>query len=255
MIPLPPKKAIQHAFDRAAHRYDEAASLQKYVCKQLLDGLHLSEDTLDVLDAGCGTGLGSALIAQRYPKAQITQLDLSLAMLNQSVFPKKILGDLEQLPIREHRFDLYWSSLSVQWCNLDQALHEAHRVLKPGGHLAIATLGLDTFQELRHAFAQLDPFNHTLAFLDSQQIHDLSLSRGFKNLKMQVETKISYHPNLTALLHSIKAVGANQISNANPAARKLSRSGFEKLSNAYETMRTPAGLPLRYQVIRVYAHR
>lgn len=265
MIQLPDKKAIQSAFDRAATRYDQASSVQKKICQQLLDGLNFftpphqtfnacRENDFRVLDAGCGTGFGSGLIAQRFPQAQITQLDLSLAMLQQTLLKHKVVGDLEQLPLSAQVFRLYWSSLSVQWCELNPVLSEAFRVLKPGGQIAMATLGISTFDELKQTFAQIDHFNHTLEFVDSQAVFDAAASAGFQNIKVCQHTETTYHHSVVALLHSIKAVGANQIPHTTQS-RKLNRTALKQLANAYESLRTDAGLPLSYQVIRLYADR
>lgn len=251
-LDLPRKRAVQQAFDRAAARYDQAASIQKQICHRLFADINLIKNPETILDAGCGTGFGSQLLCRRYPFAQIAQLDLSMSMLKQNEQPIKTVGDLEQLPIANNAVDLYWSSLSVQWCDLTSVLQEAHRVLKPAGTMAIATLGRQTFRELRTAFAQIDTQSHTLNFVDSLQVEHTAKTLGFSKLCVLTHTETTYHANLGNLLHSIKAVGANQIDYSNHR-RPLTRQALAHLTDNYEKMRTAQGLPLTYQVIRLYA--
>ena len=66
---LPEKHRIRAAFSRAATTYDAAAVLQREVCRALLDALTTTAtcSPADILDAGCGTGYGARLLAERWP--------------------------------------------------------------------------------------------------------------------------------------------------------------------------------------------
>jgi len=76
------KRRIRTNFARAANRYEMAAVLSREVCSRMLERLDLVRlDPAHVLDAGSGTGLAARSLAQRYPHAQITRVDLSLPML------------------------------------------------------------------------------------------------------------------------------------------------------------------------------
>ena len=75
-----------------------------------------------------------------------------------------LAADIEALPFATQRFDAWWSSLSVQWCDPARVFAEAARVLRPQGRLAVSTLGPATFHELRSAFSTVDRYRHTLPF-------------------------------------------------------------------------------------------
>ena len=55
------------------------------------------------------------------------------------------------------------------------------------------------------------------------------------------------------LLQAVKAIGANRVG-AGRRSGLLGRAAFRRAEMACETLRTPAGLPLTYDVITLYAH-
>lgn len=256
----PSKARIRLSFERAAPSYDKAATVQRRICVSLLQQLQLTQPVSAppperLLDAGCGTGYGLTLLKKHFPLAEMLGLDLSPAMLKRT--PQGTLslgGDLEHLPLADNSIDLYWSSLAVQWCDLGKALHEARRVLRSGGRLAIASLGPATFSELRQAFSGIDNHQHTLEFLSPEQITVLAQQAGFATVHLQKSTETAHYADFKTLLRAVKAVGANQLGSGRRTSL-LSRSAFEKAATAYEACRSPAGLPLTYDVITLIAEK
>ena len=248
----PSKARIRQSFERAAPTYDSAAGIQRLICRQLLDGLPAINPNR-LLDAGCGTGYALADLQQRFPAAQAVALDLSSAMLHRVSRPcDRLAGDLEHLPLADASLDLYWSSLAVQWCDLPAVLREARRTLRPDGLVALASLGPETFHELRHAFAGVDAYRHTLPFHDTAEIRQMASDAGFATVDVKKDTKTAHYVDLKTLLRAVKAIGANQIG-AGRRTGLMSRAGFQRAEAAIETLRTPAGLPLTYDVITLYA--
>lgn len=249
----PAKARVRLSFERAAASYDSAAIVQRRICEQLLAGLPGSFQPDLILDAGCGTGYAHNLLRTRFPECSQLSLDLSMAMLRQNPGKgQRIAGDLERLPLRDRSIDLYWSSLAVQWCALEQVLAEARRVLKSGGQLAISTLGPATFHEMRSAFRTVDTHQHTLAFSPAAAIQQLLAEAGFATTTLLSRNETLHYPDLRSLLHAVKAVGANQLG-AGRRAGLMSRSALSRLENAYERQRQTDGLPLSYDVILIYA--
>lgn len=251
----PSKSRIRAAFGRAAGRYDQAATIQRTICQRLAELIPADCAPQRLLDAGTGTGYALGLLGERFPGAEPVALDFAPAMLARVPPPTgRVAGDIEALPLATASIDLYWSSLAVQWCDLRRALSEARRVLRPGGHLLLATLTSETFGELRQAFAGIDTHRHTLAFEPPAAIANALSATGFRIGKQQREHHVAHFPDLVALLGSIKAIGANQLGDSRRRAL-LGRGAFRQAAATWETLRTPAGLPLSYDTLLFAATR
>lgn len=91
----------------------------------------IDEPVERALDVGTGTGIGARAIAERYPGAEVSGVDVSPAMLEEArrnvdgvSFQE---GDAAKLPFRDGEFDL------VAHSNMIPFLDEVARVLRPGG--------------------------------------------------------------------------------------------------------------------------
>src|SRR5574343_290380 len=205
----PSKARIRQSFERAAPTYDSAADIQRRICHRLIDMLP-DVSAARLLDAGCGTGYALPLLRQRFPEAQPIGLDLSPAMLRHVAEPCcRVAADLEHLPLADASIDLFWSSLAVQWCDLPLVLSEARRILRPGGTLALASLGPATFHELRRAFAGVDEYRHTLGFHNTSEVQRMAAEAGFPALDVRSGTKMAHYADFKSLLRSVKATGAD----------------------------------------------
>jgi len=253
---LPPKRRVRESFDRCAASYDAAAVLQRCVCERLLAGFTPRSTPATILDAGCGTGFGARLVHSRWPAATIVGVDFAPKML---VFARQagadcVAADIEALPFAAQRFDLWWSSLTVQWCDLPRALAEAQRVLQPGGELALSTLGPETFRELREAFVGVDNHRHTLGFSEPEAVSRALAQAGFSAISVQREAIELHYVDLQALLRAVKEIGANSVGDEGRRGM-LGRHAWQRVQAAYEQHRTAAGLPARYDVILAYARK
>ncbi|MGZ3582948.1 MAG: class I SAM-dependent methyltransferase [Ktedonobacterales bacterium] len=111
------------------------------------------------LDAGCGTGAFLLPLARRLTPqgASVIGLDLAEGTLGQararvqaeSLPVDCIIGDVEALPFADSSFDLVLANYMLYHVpNLDQAIAELGRVLRPGGTLLAATNGQGHMREL-----------------------------------------------------------------------------------------------------------
>lgn len=244
------KRAVRQSFDRAAGSYDSVAGLQRQVCELLLDAVSMRPaPTLatTILDAGCGTGYGQRLLAARWPAARLVAADFAHGMLAGST-GERICADIEALPLPAETFDLYWSSLSIQWCDTRRVIAEAARVLSPGGVLAISSLGTGTLTELHNAFAGVDQHRHVLEFSPERLLADACAAAGLHNVTLETRTIRRYHPDLKTLLRTLKSLGANQVG-ANRRPGLFGRHSWQAIEARYESLREDAGLPATYQVM------
>lgn len=153
------KRSVQEQFARAAARYRTSpVHAQGEDLAMMVQAAALQGDE-QVLDVGCGPGHTGLAFAPHV--AQVVALDMTPAMLEQvrslaqeqgvdNVVTR--LGDVEQLPFPDGRFDLVVSRYSGHhWPHPQQALSEIARVLRPGGRFILSdTVGfqepaLDTF--------------------------------------------------------------------------------------------------------------
>jgi demethylmenaquinone methyltransferase/2-methoxy-6-polyprenyl-1,4-benzoquinol methylase len=106
-----------------------------------------------VLDAACGTG-DLAIADRKAGAARVTGLDFSEKMLERArrkADLEWIHGDMLALPFAEGTFDAATVGFGVRnVADLELALRELRRVLKPGGRLAIL--------EITQARGPLKPF-------------------------------------------------------------------------------------------------
>ena len=97
-----------------------------------------------VLDVGAGPGTYFDDLKPRIPRGQLVAGDLSLGMaIKASAHPNAGLTlnlDVQTLPFPDHTFDVVLANHMLYHVpDLDQALSEIHRVLKPSGSLIAST--------------------------------------------------------------------------------------------------------------------
>ncbi|WP_020656733.1 methyltransferase domain-containing protein [Massilia niastensis] len=246
-----------------AQRMHERLSLVKIAPKQ-------------VLDAGCGAGADLALLQKTYPAAQILGLDGGEAMaraarapapatrsLNQMLsrfLPAKagvdiLCGDFGSLPFGPNSLDLLWSNLALPWHpQPDAVFAEWRRVLRVDGLLMFSSFGPDTFQEVRDAFAVLDPVPHTLPFVDMHDFGDQLVEAGFSTPVMDMERITVTYDTPQALLADVRALGGNPLDTRRRGL--IGRAAWRRVLAAFEAQRRPDGkLGLSFEVIYGHAFR
>lgn len=252
----PSKSQVRAAFARAADRYDAAAMLQREVCNRLLAATASLPNPSSLLDAGCGTGYGVTLLRTQWPSTEMTAIDFVPEMLRHARChePHCVVADIESLPFSASSFDAWWSSLALQWCDVNIVMREAHRVLSPGGWLAVSTLGPGTFCELREAFSEVDSHAHTIGFSDAERLTTAAISAGFFNGCVHRLTLTFYYPDLRTMMGSVKDIGANAVGSGRRDGL-MGKDLWARLEAAYERRRCKPGLPATYDVILFTARR
>jgi malonyl-CoA O-methyltransferase len=247
------KKRARRAFERAARSYDAHAVLQREVGQRLAARLdYVKHAPQVILDAGAGTGAGSAELAARFPQARLIALDIAHAMLRR-VYSGRIelvCGDIERLPIASTSVDTVWCNLTLQWVNSpDTVFREVRRTLRPGGLFLFSTFGPDTLQELRAAW--IDGRTHVSGFVDMHDLGDLLVASGLDDPVMERECVTLTYAEATDLMRDLKAIGAHNAT-AGRAPGLTGKAAIARVKQNYERFRVNGKLPATFEVI--YAH-
>ncbi len=141
---------LAHIGDRAFHnaaRYDRrSAHLGRKIYRKVVADVAAANlpDGAHVLDAGTGPGRVPMALAKAHPTWKVEGLDLEPRMIEyaKAQDPEHkvtfTVGDVAALPYPDATFDLIVSSLSQHhWSDVDGALRDLRRVLRPGGELWI----------------------------------------------------------------------------------------------------------------------
>lgn len=115
----------------------------KPLWKAMLDETSVGAGTI-FLDVGCGAGGASALAKVR--GAEIYGVDVAAALLSLAKLRipdgNFLVGDMENLPYEDNRFDVIFAANSLQYAeNRVAALQEFKRICKPGGRIIAAFFG------------------------------------------------------------------------------------------------------------------
>lgn len=261
MKPTLDLRQVRRAFSRAAPDYAATAVLQAEVRTRLLEQLeYLTAAPTRIVDLGCGPGLATRQLKQRWPKADVIALDLALPMLQQARRQQSLLrrfarvcADVRHLPLADSSCDLLFSNLCFQWVeDLPALLAELRRVLRPNGMLLFSTFAQGTLDELRHAFSSADPGQpHVSAFANVQQIGDAVLGAGFRDPVLDTDRFTLTYEHPRELMRELRVIGAG---NALTGRRRglTGRQRMQQVYAAYESFRSNGRLPATYEV--VYAH-
>ena len=140
------KGLVENVFDQVYDQYDlmndfMSLGIHRLWKKNLLNMMNPSQNQ-KLIDVACGTG-DIAKLFLNYAKedSQVTCVDPNMGMIKKGKEKLKMFKNLnwlsasaEKLPVKDNTFDFYTISFGLRNTkNLDKALSEAFRVLKPGG--------------------------------------------------------------------------------------------------------------------------
>ena len=226
-------------FDQIASSYEQNARIQLEISNRLIQRLDfIPYEANIILDAGCGTGNSLKKLAEHYPKAKISGIDLSdemikLAKKQGGWFAKQKLSnqDMCHTLIDDNSIDFIFSNLALPWVtDIDACFSEWQRILKPGGLLLFSTFGPDTLKQIKKSWASVDPKHKMMNFIDMHNIGDSLLKSGLAEPVMDVEKIANHYTSLEELFEEIKGNGSFSFLSENQNLRpdqKL-RDGMQK---------------------------
>ena len=209
------KGLVQNVFDQVYDKYDlmndfMSLGIHRLWKKNLLNMMNPSPKQ-KLIDVACGTGDIAKLFLEYVNKdSEITCIDPNKAMIKKAKEKLKTYKNLtwmiapaEKLPIPENIFDFYTISFGLRNSkNLDKALSEAYRVLKPGGRYLclefskIQNSGLNfiykNYSKLipqigKYIVGEKAPYEYLVKsienFLNQDELIDLMKKKGFQKCK------------------------------------------------------------------------
>jgi len=140
------KGLVENVFNQVYNKYDlmndfMSMGVHRYWKKSLINMMN-PRVSRKLIDVACGTGdIGKLFLDTTNKEAEITCVDPNKGMISQGKQKlsnykniKWVISPAEKLPLADDSFDYYTISFGLRNTkNLNKALSEAYRVLKPGG--------------------------------------------------------------------------------------------------------------------------
>jgi len=255
------KQQVRQHFSSHAREYDRYAVVQNLVATKLSELLRKQQLSDELaLEVGCGTGLLSQQLYRLQPDIRLVLSDLAHGMsqyVQQTLAESPVCdADAAALPFVDNCFALVASSSVYQWLNdLPNAFCEISRVLRADGLLALALFGEKTLFELRESHQAVLPDNkqsHVQTFPSVASVRG-ALGTRFQVIELRSEFEVEWHPDVPALLRSLKKIGAQNASQHRPQGL-ASRQVMQQMISHYNDLHGSArGIPATYEVIYLLA--
>ena len=158
--PSPPGRLTPDLQERIRSSFDEASQDEEHFPSTIDPRIYHVKLILEhfgdlagkrVLDVGCGKGRFARILQERHPRADIWGLDISEEMLK--FVPAGIqtrAGSMTALPFADAWFDAVYATESLEHAvEIDVAVSEMCRIVKPGGRIVIIDKNAEQFGKLK----------------------------------------------------------------------------------------------------------
>mgnify|MGYP001409452756 CR=1 FL=1 len=188
------KGLVENVFDQVYDQYDlmndfMSLGIHRLWKKNLLNMMNPSHNQ-KLIDVACGTAdIAKLLLDNGLKESNITCVDPNKGMiqkgkkkLNKYKNLNWIIAHAEKLPFKQNTFNFYTISFGLRNAkNLDKALSEAYRVLKPGGRYLC--LEFSKIQNNNLNFIYKNYLESIENFLNQEELIDLIKKNNFKKCK------------------------------------------------------------------------
>ena len=251
---------VRRRFDHAARNFDDF----DFVHAVTRDGLFARLEPMTVaakvvVDLGCATGGASRMLAKRFRRSHIINVDHSPAMLRLAAAKKPwftkgsyVEADAAALPLDDQSADVVFCNQLLPWIDdVPAVFAEVSRILRKDGLFLFASLGPDSFAELRLAWQTVDDEPHVRHFADMHNIGDAAVRAGLGDPVLDVDRlKVSYADS-ASLFRDLTGVAARNC--LDDRRRSLTgKARINALRQALQPAGSDAGIELDLEL--VYGH-
>ena len=205
---------VAQRFSEAADTYDAWAQPHSMIARAMCP--LLPSHATSVLDIGCGTGIMTQFLQEKYAKATIIGIDPAEGMVK--VCQKKWRGDqrasflvtaVEQYEPAQ-QFEVIVASSCFHWVNDKRgALERIRQWLVPGGHFAIAVMVEGAMPELCQSFTVAT--GKEMGGIPMATAHEyiqLLMESGLTVKHLSTETLKMSVPDPAYVINSLRGIGA-----------------------------------------------
>ena len=282
------KNALAQQFSAAAERYDEWATAQAEIAARLMRHIPPELAPSLIVDLGCGTGLLSAHLLERYPAASLVGIDLAGGMVKHccnsfqgesfqaetlgtaasgmkpsarkpSVRKPRarfLVGDVEDRAMLVPQAELVASSCVAQWfADLPATLGMWAQALAAGGTMAFACLLQGSFRELERAYYEaLQRSFHGLSLPAPEALPRLFRDCGLRPTVCVEDAVRARYVSSRAALRSFQQIGA--VFQGQPGHLSLGPAALRRLLEIYDRHADAEGMvSVTYRVQYIVAER
>ena len=249
---------VARNFSNAASTYDDCADHHRQIAARLADFLPQADSVNSILELGCGTGIMTRILIERYGNAALTALDIAPAMIDVCYLQFRDTIELLIADAASYRSvsetDLIVSSATLQWVvPIDDALKAMRASLAENGRICLAIPVEGTLWELEESFRDAAEEFKRLPLASPESYKEAINRAGFAITKAVLEdVTVTYKTPLDAL-NKMRGTGA--VVNGQPDFTSLTFAKMRAVLAAYSRRFAAAdgSVPLSYRVLYLSA--
>lgn len=239
-------KHVTARFHAAAATYDRQPGVQPAVADRVADmiarfGRLDGSASPRILEIGCGSGLLTARLTERFPNARILAVDIAPGMVGHA---RQRLGnppqvtwaatDVRHLDVPAHSFTLIASSSALHWIQpLQPVLEMLREMLVPGGRIVCGLMTRGTLAELRQLRREIAPGKSAPVELPGKdQVLEAFVGAGFDVATATEEERIARYPSARDFFRALNRQGVT--GGIRDRRHALTRSELRQLTESYD---------------------